>query len=190
MITRYFLAGSFTILLLSCSNDDESDADQIEDCETGKYYGKMIWNHECWVSERVRFSEFTIDPSDAIFSIEIERTLDFYQEIFVFTIPENTPLSEKIYFSPTDDFFKKSVPLYFYAQGDGVITNFSLPENYDPEQNYFVVDGINQDSTEVTGSFRCFLANDNETTFPETPETIKMVNGKFKLQRTHLELSF
>jgi len=118
MVRYYWMV--FFVTLLSCSGDDNSvPIDSIEDCVTGTLFGKMIWNDECWVAEKKRFIKVFSDPADKNFYIELERELDGYEEKFVFNIPAGIAIEQKIYFSPSDNSFEKSEPIYFYAQGDG-----------------------------------------------------------------------
>ena len=185
MAIRYFLTAFFTISLFSCSNDDESiTADDIADCEVGEYFGKMIWNNECWVAEKTSFVKVFNDPLDKNFFIELGIAFEGHEESFLFSIPTGSELGEKVYFSSTDDSFTKSRPIYFYTQGDGGLTDFQLGESYDPEQNYFIIDRFNNDSTEVSGRFRCTLIRNFVPAYLETPEKIEMLDGQFNLQRT------
>lgn len=175
------------ISLLTCSDDDTKGI-QIEDCETGFHFAKMLRNDECWVAENISFGLFSGTP-ETNYNVLFEREKDGFLEVLYFVIPENNVLGEKTTFYPLlppeeTDRPVRSRPYFTINEAGITLADYGIREDYDPEQNYFIVDAVKPDGREITGRFKCTLLIGQDVSRMDIPKMIEIVDGEFKLQRT------
>jgi len=177
MKSSYFIGYIIILLFISCNKNTEpiEQHDNIEDCVlVGDFYARMLINGKCFVTDSNYFRIL-----DNTVMLEMIKIGQYYEELTI-NMPVNYKIGETYYFYSSPDF---SFNFYVTSPPDANISSF-FPDKLFNNDDWFIINSINNDSTIIEGNFKLTLYKDN----PQGNQTIypnKMVitDGQFRAKK-------